>query len=637
MKILYPGNLTRKTFFYFTTLFYIGQASAQSYYPGGLGNSNLVFWLDAGKSSSITKNGSNQVSQWSDLSGNGYNFTQATTTNEPTYSSTGGPNSRPALTFDTTKHQHLALASLPSSISFTGGVTTFAQVAFSQASSWGWPRIYDLGNGTASDNICFGRYKGSSMQNLYYEGWNGGSGDETYTTANPVSNGGSNIYEAIQSAGSTGTLASVAMYVAGAAQATGGQAGSAKTWVPNAITRTSNYVGRSNWSADDYFRGTMSEILLYNTAFNTTQRVIIENYLSAEWGHSISVTKYTPPTTSTYITNLVGIGYTSSTDYFLTNPSGSTDGLGFSSGTSGTSFLNSAGYMMAAHNGQSNTAITGGLGGIVSSSSTTYWNRSWYLQQTGGNSSGTVTLNFNFSDYNGTTPPAGYTFRLLYNSSDGTFASGTNTLTGTSGTVSGNIVSFSLTASSLSAGYYTIIYSSSVLPIVLSEFTAARQGSGTLLQWTVAQESNMDHYEIQRGATAGDLATVGSVTASNAGAYSFTDGAPVTGVNYYRLKIVDRDGGTTYSNVVLVDFESTVASGVIIYPNPVADQLHITLADAANGASILLLNSLGQTVKTVRASSAGSVNIPVGDLVKGIYIVEVQTGATKYVRKIMKN
>jgi hypothetical protein len=72
-------------------------------------------------------------------------------------------------------------------------------------------------------------------------------------------------------------------------------AGSSKTWVPTSIVRTSNYIGRSNWAADNYFSGTLSEILVYNVAFNTTQRVILENYLSAAWGEKISTSRYTPP------------------------------------------------------------------------------------------------------------------------------------------------------------------------------------------------------------------------------------------------------------------------------------------------------------------------------------------------------
>src|SRR6185312_10915017 len=136
--------------------------------------------------------------------------------------------------------------------------------------------------GAGSNNIGFGRYGASA--NFYYEGWNNGSGDQTYTTSNNVVNGTSTIYEAVQQAGSVGNTTTVSHYLAGASQANDGAAGSSRTWIPRAVTRWNNYIGRSNWSNDDYFTGTMSEILLYNTAFNTTQRVIMENYLSAEWG-----------------------------------------------------------------------------------------------------------------------------------------------------------------------------------------------------------------------------------------------------------------------------------------------------------------------------------------------------------------
>jgi len=638
---LYTKNLPRAIF----SLLICGcirQAAAQSYYPGGLGNSNLVLWLNAGQSSSITKNGSNQVSQWSDLSGHSYNFTQATSSNKPVYSATGGPNSRPALSFTSTSSQYLSLATLPNTISFASGISTFGQVSFNASqTSWGWERIFDFGNGQASANLTFGR-RGATAD-FYYEGFTGSAGDQTYTTSTSIVNGTSNIYEVVQQAAAAGNYTNVAFYLAGAAQAASGAIG-AKTWIPAAVNRTKNYIGRSNWAVDDYFSGTMSEILLYNLTFNTTQRVIMENYLAAEWGKSVSVTKYTPPTSTTYETNLVGIGYTSSTDNFLTNPSGSTDGLGFSSSSGASGFLNTAGYLMAAHDGQSNTTLSNvTLTGIYSSSPIYQWNRTWNLQKTGGNSSGQVTLNFNFSDYNGTTPSNAYTYAILYNATDGTFATGTNKLitTVSSPTLSGNIVSFVASASNLANGYYTIIYSVYPLPVKLTGFTATRQENSALLKWNVAVESGIDHYEIQRGTSANNLATVGSVAAVNTNTlsaqYSYTDRAPATGMNYYRLKIVDMDGVSSYSIVIPLDFTTDGSATIHLYPNPTADLLHIALPDPAGVISALVINTRGQVVRTVRSTAASVVDIPVSDLSKGIYIVEVDTGGTKQVFKIMKN
>ena len=59
----------------------------------------LQLWLDADASSSITKDGSNKVSQWSDRSGNGNHATQATSNDKPTYYSEG-MNNKPTLSFD---------------------------------------------------------------------------------------------------------------------------------------------------------------------------------------------------------------------------------------------------------------------------------------------------------------------------------------------------------------------------------------------------------------------------------------------------------------------------------------------------------------------------------------------------------
>src|SRR5450631_3296183 len=116
MKFVNP----RPILFIFCCLLLAVTARGQ-YYPGGLGNGNMVIWLNANNTSSITKNGSNQVSQWADLSGNNYNFSQATVAKEPVYGAVSGPYNRPALAFTSTSAQYLSTPTLPASISFTAG------------------------------------------------------------------------------------------------------------------------------------------------------------------------------------------------------------------------------------------------------------------------------------------------------------------------------------------------------------------------------------------------------------------------------------------------------------------------------------------------------------------------------------
>jgi Secretion system C-terminal sorting domain len=625
------------------SLLIASQMQAQHYYPGGLGNTNLLLWLDANKGSSITQNGSNQVSEWADLSGNGYNFQQTVAANEPVFNATGGPNNKPALTFNASSDQYLfSQANLPA-FSLTAGISAFAMASFNAPlTGQGWQRIYDFGNGTASDNFMMGRR--AATASMYYEGWKGGAGDQTWTTTNPITNGYSTVYDFVQSAGAAGTLSAVTGNVAGAVQAMSGAAG-ANTWVPASIVRTKNYIGHSNWAADEYFGGTMSEILIYNTAFNTTERIIAENYLAQEWGQPITNSEYTAPAANTYTTNLVGIGYTSAADNFLTDIAGSTDGLGFSSSSGATGFLNTAGYLSAAHNGQSNTVITNAsIPGITSANPLSRWNRSWQVQKTGGNAAGQVTFNFNFSDYNGTAPGGALTYALLYNATDGTFATGTNQLIATvTTTVAGNIVSFLANSSNIAKGYYSIIYSASPisLPIVLTDFQAIAETGAALLQWTVSAGSDPASFDIQRSSDAVQFASIGSLSggadSSTPGQYSFTDHQPVAGANYYRLKMTDIAGNLFYSGIRSVNFNGGTATGLRLYPNPATDQLTISMPGITGTVELRIINAAGSVIRTGQFSSTGLLQIPIWGLAKGVYFLEVRHGPEKYIQGFLKN
>lgn len=68
-----------------------------SFSPTGI--PGLALWLDASDAATITLDGSNNVSQWSDKSGNARNAAQASTTLRPGYL-TSGINGRPALVGD---------------------------------------------------------------------------------------------------------------------------------------------------------------------------------------------------------------------------------------------------------------------------------------------------------------------------------------------------------------------------------------------------------------------------------------------------------------------------------------------------------------------------------------------------------
>ena len=84
------------------------------------------------------------------------------------------------------------------------------------------------------------------------------------------------------------------------------------------------------------------------------------------------------------------------------------------------------------------------------------------------------------------------------------------------------------------------------LPIKLLGFTATKEGSKNLLQWTTVQEVNSSYFEVERSGDGVNYKAIGQVNgagnSSVAKNYSLVDAKPVNGMNYYRLKMVDKDG-----------------------------------------------------------------------------------------------
>src|SRR5579863_5754318 len=439
MKNLYSVHSIVKTLLCAVIGFIPRGVGAQHYYPAGLGNSHLQLWLTASDPTTLLTstgaqagNGS-AIATWTDKSGNGANAVQTTAGDQPVYK-TNQLNGLGGVIFQNTNQ-------------YMTGASGAYQTVISTRSMLGTSYQYLFSSPALTDFSV--RFHGATTTAVQYtDGPNSNDWDyNTGTTPAQWING-------VQSLNGS-TLTHILVDEAAA---------------PTNATYSlsSTFMSRGMYNNDPVY-----DLLVYNNTPNTTQRKLLENYEAAEWGlagnlPSAGYTVFTPPTPTTFNKNLVGIGYTSSTDNFLTDVAGSSDGLGFSSGTTATDFLENAGYIMAAHNGQTNSVTyNSGLSHVPADSYV--WNRSWYVQVSGGNSSGNVTLNFNFNDYNGTAPNAGYVFGILYNASSGTFGSGTNKqVTYVSYSVTGNTVSFVVKAANLANGYYTIIYNqANVLPITL--------------------------------------------------------------------------------------------------------------------------------------------------------------------------
>ncbi len=111
-------------------------------------------------------------------------------------------------------------------------------------------------------------------------------------------------------------------------------------------------------------------------------------------------------------------------------------------------------------------------------------------------------------------------------------------------------------------------------------------------------------------------------------------------INTYSFT-VNGDAASANSNRFMITFGSTanIAAGettdnnaslfVKVSPNPVSNQLQVNFKTAATENTVIkVINSLGQTVKTVNAGkvNAGNISIPTTSLANGLYTVQLISG-----------
>ena len=176
----------------------------------------------------------------------------------------------------------------------------------------------------------------------------------------------------------------------------------------------------------------------------------------------------------------------------------------------------------------------------------------------------------------------------------------------------------------------------STLPVKLLSFTGSMKNNATLLNWETENEVNFDRYEIERSNNnSNNFSSKALVFAKSGGASRFKyeykdDLSAVSGdVFYYRLKMIDMDGGYTYSNVIMVRKEEKKLTGINISPNPVFKGGSVTLslnAENRKTVDIRVYNVAGKMVlRQQNQLNAGNNSISLNylNLQSGIYTIQV--------------
>jgi Secretion system C-terminal sorting domain len=192
----------------------------------------------------------------------------------------------------------------------------------------------------------------------------------------------------------------------------------------------------------------------------------------------------------------------------------------------------------------------------------------------------------------------------------------------TSGTVQSNTV-----AKLLNNNCFT-------LPVNLKNFDAAKRTGKVAVTWQTEQEVNNDGFEIQRRVGNGKYETIAFVDSKAPGgnsngaalSYSYDDNTNLpNGVAYYRLRQVDLDGKSIYSEIKAVRSNSK-SLYITVYPNPSRGTTNVAIPEGVGTVDVALEDFSGKLVQRWNALNVR--NLQLTNLKAGIYMIRINARET---------
>ncbi|MFM2145725.1 MAG: hypothetical protein RL732_561 [Bacteroidota bacterium] len=171
-----------------------------------------------------------------------------------------------------------------------------------------------------------------------------------------------------------------------------------------------------------------------------------------------------------------------------------------------------------------------------------------------------------------------------------------------------------------------------VLPMVLVSFDAVKQGNGVQLSWRTQQEFNTKQFLVEKSNDGKSFYSIADLKASGTSttprSYSFVDNIALSGVAYYRIRVVSADDYTGFTPVKAVRTAQAAASRLGLYPNPARGYTNIVMNNPESlSFKVNVYNRSGQLVaQRNQAAGSNTFALDVNQLPDGDYTVEVRMG-----------
>lgn len=179
----------------------------------------------------------------------------------------------------------------------------------------------------------------------------------------------------------------------------------------------------------------------------------------------------------------------------------------------------------------------------------------------------------------------------------------------------------------------------------LLSFSGRLVNERAALKWTTTGEDEPLQFEVEKSIDGINFFLIGTVNsyndyASEQSTYTYTDPTPLAGKVYYRIKMKNAAGQSTYSRTIQLSIDPSPLSFLSVI-NPFGNELSFEISTEHNGkAEVDLIDAAGKTVRKTSFEVSSGVNrlsIENTDLLSvGIYFLRVNVAGNIIQKRVIK-
>jgi hypothetical protein len=181
-----------------------------------------------------------------------------------------------------------------------------------------------------------------------------------------------------------------------------------------------------------------------------------------------------------------------------------------------------------------------------------------------------------------------------------------------------------------------------LLPIRFSDFTSTLKNNSVLLNWKATTDDVAEYFDIEKSFDGTNFKKLTTILSKGIGDfnYDYLDNNLVEGNNFYRLKLVNRDGAFKYTNIEKAVYLEKKITQINLYPKISFSNINVEITSSKKTeATLQIANSLGGIVqKSVVNLISGENKFPnnINNLSTGIYFIRINVNGETFTESFLK-